>query len=74
MSPTGVGYPERAISAAPSVSEELRGKIADALISEEGAAASKDVLSRFQRDKFIKAEAKDFEGQAEMLRPVWGFH
>jgi hypothetical protein len=70
----GIGYPERAISAGPKVTEELRNKITDALISDEGAAASKDVLSRFQRDKFVKAAAKDFEGQAEMLRPVWGFH
>jgi hypothetical protein len=70
----GIGYPERAISAGPKITEELRNKITEALISDEGAAASKDVLSRFQRDKFVKATVKDFEGQAEMLRPVWGFH
>lgn len=70
----GIGYPERAISAGPKVTEELRNKITDALISDERAAASKDILSRFQRDKFVKAAAKDFEGLAEMLRPVWGFH
>ncbi len=67
-------YPERAISAGPKVSEALRNKIIAALISQEGADASKDVLARFQRDKFIKAEQQDFAGQAEMLRPVWGFH
>jgi len=70
----GIGYPERAISAGPKVSEELRSKIIEALTSEEGAAASKEVLSRFQRDKFVKASPKEFEGQSEMLRPVWGFH
>lgn len=70
----GIGYPERTISAGPNVSPELRAKIIDALISEQGAAASKDVLSRFRRDKFVRAESQDFEGQSEMLRPVWGFH
>lgn len=70
----GIGYPERTISAGPKVSPEMRRKIIDALTSDEGAAASKDILSRFQRDKFVKAVQKDFEGQAEMLRPVWGFH
>lgn len=70
----GIGYPERTISAGPNVPEDVRAKIIEALTSEEGAAASVDVLSRFRRDKFVKAEPKEFEGQAEMLRPVWGFH
>lgn len=70
----GIGYPERAISAGAKVTDELRNKIIGALISEEGAAASADVLKRFQREKFVKASPKDFEGQSEMLRPVWGFH
>ncbi len=70
----GIGYPERTISAGPKVNEEMREKIVKALTSEEGATASKEVLSRFQRDKFVKANAEDFIGQAEMLRPVWGFY
>lgn len=70
----GVGYPERTITAGPKVSAEVREKIIEALTSEGGTAASKQVLSRFQRDKFVKASAADYKGLEEMLRPVWGFY
>lgn len=70
----GVGYPERTITAGPNVSAEVRVKIIEALTSDDGATASKDVLSRFQRDKFVKANPEDYKGLDDMLRPVWGFH
>lgn len=70
----GKGYPERTITAGPKVSDEVKQKIVEALTSEQGAIISKDVLSRFQRDKFVKANPADYTGLEEMLLPVWGFN
>ena len=70
----GVGYPERTITAGPKVSSEVKAKIVEALTSEQGAVISKDVLSRFQRDKFVTANPADYKGLEEMLLPVWGFY
>lgn len=67
-------YPERTITAGPKVPDEVKQKIVDALTSEEGAAISKELLARFQRDKFIKANPDDYAGLDRLLLPVWGFN
>ncbi|HEY9147927.1 MAG TPA: PhnD/SsuA/transferrin family substrate-binding protein [Gammaproteobacteria bacterium] len=68
------GYPERTFTVGSRVSPELRQKIQQALLSEEGVKASQAILERFKKDKLIGASASEYEGLGALLSPVWGFH
>lgn len=57
----------------PRVSPELRVKIAEALLSEEGKAATKLLRDEFKGLDFVPAQKEEFESVAVVLRDVWGF-
>ncbi len=67
-------YPERTFSINRKIDPAIRQQIAEALTSEEGAAMAQPILQRFKQAKFIKAEASEYKGLGQLLRPIWGFH
>lgn len=66
-------FPGNAILAAPSVPEEIRNKVRDALVNAEGAPELPDLLLELGIDKFIPATEKDYAGQKEMLSGFYGY-
>lgn len=67
------GYPERTFSISKEIEAALRSQIAEALVSQSGITAGEVLLKRFKRDKFIKADPKEYAGLGALLNPVWGF-
>jgi ABC-type phosphate/phosphonate transport system substrate-binding protein len=57
----------------PRVPPELRAKMAEALMSEEGKAATKLLRDEFKGQDFVPAKKEEYENQAVLLRDVWGF-
>lgn len=57
----------------PRVPPELRAKMAEALMSEEGKAATKLLRDEFKGQDFVPAKKEEYENQAVVLRDVWGF-
>lgn len=55
------------------VPPELRTKITEALMSEEGKAATKLLRDEFKGQDFVPAKKEEFENVAVVLRDVWGF-
>lgn len=68
------GYPERTFTVSSKISEPLRKKIAEAMLSEEGQKVSQALLARFKKKNFIAAKTADYKDLDLLLRPVWGFH
>jgi hypothetical protein len=67
-------YPERTFTAGGKVDDALRQKIAEALLSDEGAKVSKALLDRLNKEKLVAAKGSDYKGLDELLNPMWGFH
>lgn len=57
----------------PRVSPELRAKFTEALLSEEGKAATQLLRDEFKGQDFVPAKKEEFEGVAVVMRDVWGF-
>lgn len=57
----------------PRVPPELRTKFAEALLTEEGKAATKLLRDEFKGLDFVPAKKEEYEGVALVLRDVWGF-
>lgn len=66
-------FPGNAILAAPSVPEEVRNKVRDALANAEGAPELGGLLLELGVDKFIPATATDYAGQRKMLSGFYGY-
>jgi ABC-type phosphate/phosphonate transport system substrate-binding protein len=67
------GYPERTISISADIEPEIRAKIAEALVSEEGTKATERLLKAFKHERFVPADPKEYEGMVNLLAPLWGF-
>jgi len=66
--------PNQAFSAGgPRVSPELRSKLAEALLTEEGKAATKRLRDEFKGQDFVPARKEEYEGLGMLMRDVWGF-
>ncbi|OGI42950.1 MAG: hypothetical protein A2150_03925 [Candidatus Muproteobacteria bacterium RBG_16_64_11] len=66
--------PNQAFSAGgPRVSPELRTKLAEALMTEEGKAATKRLRDEFKGQDFVPAKKEEYEGLGILMRDVWGF-
>lgn len=69
-----VGYPERTFSVSSKLSTQLRKQIQEAMLSEEGINVSRPIRERFKKKTLIAAKPIEYQGLAELLTPVWGFH
>ncbi|MBI5612700.1 MAG: PhnD/SsuA/transferrin family substrate-binding protein [Gammaproteobacteria bacterium] len=66
--------PNQAFSAGgPRVSPELRAKFAEALMTEDGKAATKLLRDEFKGQDFVPAKKEEYEGLGALMRDVWGF-
>lgn len=68
------GYPERTFSVNAKFDETLRKQVTEAMLSEEGSQVSQELFARFKKDKFIAANAAEYQDLDQLLNPVWGFH
>ena len=66
-------YPEMTLSAGPRVDQKSRDLIRKALLSSEGQLAVIAVLDHYRKEKFIAANAKNYQGLDQLLIGVWGF-
>ena len=68
------GYPERTFTISDKLDKDLRRRIAEAVMSEEGQKALQGVLKQFKKNELIKANPDDYVGLGSLLNMVWGFH
>ena len=66
-------FPGTAILASPSVPEEVRNKVRDALLNVEGAPELVEVLLELGITRFVPASPKDFAGDQQMLSGFYGY-
>ena len=66
-------FPGAAILASPSVPEDVRNKVRDALLNVEGAPELGDVLLELGITRFVAASPKDFAGDQQMLSGFYGY-
>lgn len=66
-------FPGNAILASPSVPEDVRNKVRDALLNAEGAQELTGLLLEMGVDKFIPTSASDYTGQEKMLSGFYGY-
>lgn len=62
-----------AILASPSVPEDVRNKVRDALLDVEGAPELGELLLELGISKFVSAEPKDYVGEQKMLSGFYGY-
>ncbi|MEO7013752.1 MAG: PhnD/SsuA/transferrin family substrate-binding protein [Dokdonella sp.] len=62
-----------AILASPTVPEEVRKKVRDALLNAEGAPELGDLLLELGITKFVSAEPKDYAGEQKILSGFYGY-
>ena len=67
-------YPGRTFTVGPKIDAELRSKITNLLLSEEGLKVMEPLLKRFKKKKTIKANPKDYKGLSSLISTVWGFN
>ena len=67
------GYPERTLTVGPKIDAQLRNQITELLLSKEGQKAAAPILARFKKKQFVKANAKEYVGLANLINSVWGF-
>lgn len=65
-------YPNPGFAASPRVSPELRNKIAAALLSPEGTAATGVLRAGFGNVPLSGADAHEYDGLGLLLRDIWG--
>ena len=66
-------FPNQALTAGPRVTEAVRNRIKQALLSEAGQTTSRPVAAKFGASEFIAVSAGDYKGYDNLLRNVWGF-
>lgn len=62
-----------AILASPTVPEDVRKKVRDALLDVEGAPELGELLLELGISKFVNAEPKDYAGEQKMLSGFYGY-
>lgn len=67
------GYPERTLSISSEVEPEIRARITEALVAEEGTQAAARLLRAFKHERFVTADPAEYEGMSDLLAPLWGF-
>lgn len=70
---TSKEFPGPAILASPSVPEDVRNKVRDALLNVEGAPELGELLLELGISKFVPADAKDYAGDQSMLSGFYGY-
>jgi len=65
--------PNQAFSAGRRITPEMQRKIASALLSPEGQAATAKMREEFKAENFIPAREEEFAGLSDLLKDVWGF-
>lgn len=65
--------PNQAFTAGGRVSPELREKMAAALLTPEGKAATQKLRGEFKVEDFEPATKAEYAGLGKLLRDVWGF-
>lgn len=66
-------YPGRTFTVGPKIDAELRSKITNLLLSEEGLKVMEPLLKRFKKKKTIKANPEEYKGLSSLISSVWGF-
>lgn len=67
------GYPERTFTVGPKIDRELRIKITQLLLSEEGRKVSAPLLNKFKKKNLIQAKPEEYLGLSNLINTVWGF-
>jgi len=70
---TSKPLPNQAFSAGPKVTPEMRERIAKALLSPEGAAATQKMREVFKIEKLVPATEGEYQDLGKLLRDVYGF-
>jgi ABC-type phosphate/phosphonate transport system substrate-binding protein len=65
--------PNQAFTVGPRVTAETRDKMAQALLSPEGAAASQKLLDAFKAPKLVSASPDEYRGLERLVRNEFGF-
>lgn len=68
-----VPLPHMALSAAPSISPELRRALRHALLTANQSDAGRTMLARIGIERFDPANATVYKGQARILQDYWGY-
>jgi ABC-type phosphate/phosphonate transport system substrate-binding protein len=66
-------FPGTAILASPSVPEDVRNKVRDALLNVEGAPELGELLLELGITRFVAAKPADFAGNQDMLSGFYGY-
>lgn len=67
-------YPERTFTISKDIDPQVRERIREAMLSEEGQQRLRPMLEAFNRDRLNPAPGEDYKGLGALLAPVWGFH
>lgn len=70
---TSKPVPNQAFSAGPKVTPEMRERIAKALLSPEGLAATQKMRDLYKTQTLVPATVEEFQGLGVLLRDVYGF-
>ncbi len=65
--------PNQAFTVGPKIAPEMRIKLIEALLSEEGKIATRKLRDEFKGQDFVVAQAAEYEDLGVLLRDVWGF-
>lgn len=72
---THLPYPNQAFTAGPNLSPELKEKIIDGLLSDDGQQALLKLRERFTRgEKLVSVENEEYEGISMVLKRAGNFH
>ena len=65
--------PNQGFSAGKRVAPEVQKKLAEALVSAEGQAATAKLRAEFGNKDMVPATVQEFEGLGALMKDVWGF-
>jgi phosphonate transport system substrate-binding protein len=65
--------PHMTFSVAPSVSEEARQKLRDAMLNAVNSDKGKAMLAKINFESFESPEGYEYEGYEELLKDTWGY-
>lgn len=70
---TSPQYPNQAFTVGPRIPAAAAEKIAKALLSPEGAAATEKLREVFKAPKLVPAVPDEYKGLGNLLKDAWGF-
>ena len=71
---TSKAVPEEALSAGPRLSPEMQAKLKQALLSEEGKAATAKLRSAYAGKNFVPATREEYAGLGVYLKDTYSFY